>query len=223
MLSMCRYAIVMVEGYNDAYLLGAIISASYSFHYDKSLRRVNEKLWECMHEEQACTIAYIAEGVRNLEKTVKRIHLISKTIPSTEHPTCLAVIVDSNAEEPATRAERYYQAIATQEAGARPVKHEDKYFASICTIQPKGPILCTASWRCSAECWISLTAPGSPITSIEDCNTNTRRQCHETARRILENSNDKVEAIRSLIENTAQPWKTILDSLAKAIQDGEQK
>ncbi len=218
MLGGCRHVVAVVEGHNDAYLLGALAPESHAYHYYEDLRSVYEKLWECIYEEQECIIAYIAQGLKKIKEASRKIRIILKTIPDPEKTTCLTVIVDSNSDEPAKRAEEYYHEITRSQQPD--TQNADKYFAKLCTAQAKGPKLCTASWRCSAECWIALTTPENPVTNIEQCSPNQRKQCHETAREHLKRQEDKVKTLKDNIKNTKHPWRTLLDNLTQKIHDG---
>ena len=217
MLGACKYAVVIVEGLYDAYLLAALLPEGRRLHYFSRLRNVWEKLWECMYaDDSSCYVAYLAGGLSRVEAAARKLlHLVARTLPDPGHSTCLAVIVDSDMDNPAVRLEKY-----AKNLGVEPVYSERRgsYFAAICRRGQGEPRVCVASWLCSAECWIALLAPGSPITSLERCDKAMRSLCHEIAREYVKEA--RIGALRDAVKHAGSTLRPALQSLTEGLGNG---
>jgi len=243
LLSSCKYAIIVTEGVYDAYLLGAVAPENHDIAMFSHAGEIPEYLWECFTTNgrgRGCIAVYPAGGVDNVgnaaEKIANVVRGFIRFVPDKE--VCLIAIVDSDNDKPFDRARYYYeelqkaiQAITTsdgRDGEARPVQHGGKYFVSLCIRQPDAPKVCVASWKCSAECWIALVVPRSPVTSVEYCDRDVRKRCHEVVegelpRNVREAGVTVVaEKVKHLIDNADPAWRAMLQELIAGIQDGSE-
>ncbi|BES81733.1 hypothetical protein [Pyrodictium abyssi] len=237
MLSGCKYAIIVTEGLYDVYLLGAAVSDNYDLYYSSNIEEIKEYMWECFLDA-GCIAIYPAGGIKNVRDATKEIikatEAFIRSVPNAE--VCLAVIVDSDSDRPTDRANEYYQRLwkiiqeiivrNKKDKEVQPIQHGGKYFASLCIRRPDRPKICIASWKCSAECWIALVVPRSPITSVEYCDKDVRKHCHEVVEGELPRNVKEagvtvvVEKVKHLIDNADPAWRAMLRELIAGIQDG---
>lgn len=246
LLSSCKYAIIVTEGVYDAYLLGAVTLTleNYDIAMFSHAGEIYEYLWECFTTNgygRGCIAVYPAGGIDNVgnaaEKIANVVRGLISSVPDKE--VCLIAIVDSDNDKPFDRARYYYEELQKairaiiasdrRDRGARPVQQGGKYFVSLCIRQPDIPKMCVASWKCSAECWIALVVPGSPITSVEYCDENVRKRCHEIVEGELPRDVREagvvavVEKVKHLIDNADPAWRAMLRELIAGIRDGSEE
>ena len=211
MLSGCRQAIVFVEGTNDMLFLSMLAPENYVVK-DVDRHVINQAVWECEIEDRECLVMTSLEGIGNVEKTIERIVKWFKVLGPN---ICVILLVDSDEKDPIDRLQRYVEQLRLP---GKVRRYHDRFFAYHCLIDAKDEVkLCMASWRCCAECWIALLLPENPVTSLDSCDSNLRKLCHDVVRE----ANVDARMLKSLWENVGEPWKGIFSRLASQIRDAE--
>ena len=246
MLNSCTSALVVVEGDNDYALISGLIGTTYSVKMARKGLQVATELRRCSSN---CVVVYPVGGLGNIRSTALPRHIYYMASISTGL-SCLVVLVDSDEDEPAERVnkleERLNKLIREKYRGGQQrysSSVNDRYLAYTCFSSGKKgvPVLCIASWRCSAECWLATAIDECEITSVDECKQSDRNKCKECITSFLRPAREKfggeiggdegagksgpeklVEIVKNALSSGSRdPWLQGLINLRQRLLDGE--